>query len=118
MPLDEREKRILAEIERQFYEEDPDLVHAVRKISKASGSRNRLRLAILGLIAGVIVMLATFRLSTWIALAGFALIVLSTTTIVQSLRRRDGLGRGEPSEGGGIDGWVDGWRGRFRFRRR
>jgi hypothetical protein len=32
MPLDDKEQEILAEIERQFYEEDPQLAHAVKNI--------------------------------------------------------------------------------------
>ena len=32
MPLDDREQKILAEIERQFYEEDPELARAVDRI--------------------------------------------------------------------------------------
>ena len=43
MPLDEREQRILSEIERRFYEEDPDLVDTVRSIEKTAGSKLPIR---------------------------------------------------------------------------
>ncbi|MGH9196637.1 MAG: DUF3040 domain-containing protein [Acidimicrobiia bacterium] len=86
MPLSDREQKILAEIERHFYEEDPALANAVRNID-----RNRsigLRFPLLGAIVGLVVIGATFTRSTFIALAGFAVVVVSATYLVQALRAR------------------------------
>ena len=55
MPLDDKEQRILAEIERQFYEEDPELARAVEKIERPS--RFGVRLSLLGVIAGLVIAL-------------------------------------------------------------
>ena len=49
MPLDDREQRILEEIERQFYEDDPKLAETVRTASLASASGRHLKWAVLGL---------------------------------------------------------------------
>ncbi len=86
MPLDEHEQKIFGEIERQFYEEDPDLVEAVRKIERSA--RFGMRLPILGLILGSAVVLLTFTFNPFIALAGFGVMVASATALVTSIRAR------------------------------
>lgn len=86
MPLSDREQKILAEIERHFYEEDPALAHAVRNIDR--NRRLGLRLPLLGAIAGLVLIGATFTRSTFIALAGFAIVVVSATYLVHALRAR------------------------------
>lgn len=96
MPLDDKEQRILEEIERQFYEEDPDLARAVKRIEKPS--RIGLRLSIVGVIAGLAIVIAYVSV-TWIAVLGFTLLVASATSLVNALRVR-GWRRSEeePSE--------------------
>ena len=87
MPLSDREQKILAEIERHFYEEDPALANAVRNIDR--NRRIGLRLPLLGAIAGLVIIGATFTRSTIVALAGFAVVVVSATYLVQALRVRN-----------------------------
>ncbi len=96
MPLDDREQRILAEIERQFYEEDPGLAHAVRNIDRSG--RFGTRLPLLGVVVGIVVVLVSFTVSTVIAVAGFLLMVVSATALAHGIRARGGLGLG-PSGG-------------------
>ena len=117
MPLDEREQRILKEIEDRFYEEDPGLAHAVRSIEKAADSRTTLYLAIAGLVVGVGLLLVTFTKSPWPALAGFVIMVVSGTALVQVLRRRAGKAPIGLSAAGSVGGWLNRIRGRGRFRR-
>jgi hypothetical protein len=85
MPLDDNEQRILKEIERQFYEEDPELAHAVRRIERPS--RVGVRLSLLGVILGLVVVIA-YVSTTWVAVGGFVLLVLSATSLVDALRAR------------------------------
>jgi hypothetical protein len=85
MPLDDKEQRILAEIERQFYEEDPELARAVQKIERPS--RIGVRLSLLGVIAGLAIVIA-YVSNIWIAVGGFALLVASATSLVNGLRLR------------------------------
>ncbi len=85
MPLDDKEQRILEEIERQFYEEDPDLARAVKRIEKPS--RIGLRFSIVGVIAGLAIVIAYVSV-TWIAALGFALLVASATSLVNAMRVR------------------------------
>lgn len=115
MGLDDREQRILAEIERRFYEEDPALADAVRNISKRSLTPGRLRLAVVGVFVGLGLLLWTFTFNAWIALVGFALLVVSASALVHAMRARSG--RAEGASGGARSGLGNRF-GRFgRFER-
>ena len=116
MPLDDREQQILAEIERQFYEEDPDLAHAVRNISGRGLSRWAGRFAIAGIVVGIIVLLAAFRFNTFIALTGFLMIVVSITAVLRGNRRRDSGGEGDDEGTGLWNSWSAKFRDDGRFR--
>jgi hypothetical protein len=85
MPLDDKEQKILADIERQFYDEDPQLARAVRRIEKPT--RIGVRLSILGIIVGLAVVIGYVSI-TWVAVLGFALLVASATALVNALRVR------------------------------
>ncbi len=86
MPLDDREQRILAEIERQFYEDDPELAEAVKNIDRSRSFG--VRLPLVGLIGGLIIVVVFFTSQTLIALAGFTVMVISATALVHEIRRR------------------------------
>lgn len=86
MPLDDKEQRILAEIERQFYEEDPELARAVKRIEKPT--RVGPRLSVVGILIGLAIVIA-YVSNTWVAVAGFVLLVASATSLVNALRLRD-----------------------------
>jgi len=98
MPLDDREQRILDEIERQFYEEDPKLAKTVRSANLATVSSRNLKWALLGLVAGTVLMLVFFTSYTLVALAGFVVMVLCVAWIVAILRRRAGVGMRSPGD--------------------
>ena len=86
MGLNDNEEKILADIERQFYEEDPELARAVRNIERRS--RIGVKPAIAGVIAGLVVVIAFFTTNTLVAFGGFALLVASATALVTGLRAR------------------------------
>jgi len=85
MGLDDKEQKILADIERQFYEEDPELARAVREIERPA--RVGLRLSLLGVGAGLVIVIA-YVSTTWVAILGFSLLVASATALVSALRAR------------------------------
>ena len=89
MGLDDREQQILAEIERQFYEEDPSLADAVRTISRRSRPWEA-KVAALGVVLGIAVIAFTFLFNTVLALVGFLILVGSITWLVSELRGRRG----------------------------
>ena len=80
MPLSDREQKILAEIERHFYAEDPRLVRAARKIDP--NQRFGTRGAVLGIIIGIALVGATISRFTWLAVIGFVLVVLSANRFI------------------------------------
>lgn len=110
MPLDDREQKILEEIERQFYEEDPKLAETVRSATLASLSGKHLKWAVLGLIVGAALMFGFFTSQTLVALLGFALMVVSLVGVVAIARRRARIAAG--SERGLIGGLRRRWRTR------
>lgn len=85
MPLDDKEQRILAEIERQFYEEDPELARAVQKVQRPL--RVGVRLASLGILVGLAIVVAYISV-TPVAAVGFLMVVISATALVNALRFR------------------------------
>ncbi len=91
MPLDDHEQQILDEIERQFYEEDPDLAHAVRNIDRTT--RYGIRLPAIGTVAGIAIILLFFTVNTVIAFTGFAILVTSATALVHGILARSGADR-------------------------
>lgn len=117
MPLDDREQRILKEIEDRFYEEDPDLASTVRSIEKSAASPRTLYLAIAGLVLGIGITLATFTINTYVALGGFVVMVVSGTALVQVLRRRAGKSPIGLSAAAPMSSWLSKFKGRRGFRR-
>lgn len=109
MPLNEDEQRILEEIERQFYEEDPELAHSVASASLRSRLRPHRRIAIAGFIVGLVVMLASFTSSVWVAALGFIVMLASAGWLAMSIRKG--------SEGGSdtFEKWLE--RARQRWSR-
>ena len=106
MPLDVREQKILEEIERQFYQEDPKLAQTVRNTTLATLTAKRVRWASLGLVGGLVVMLVFFTSNGLVALAGFLAMTASTVWIVSALRARRGWGS--------LAQWTDRTRQRWR----
>lgn len=92
MPLSDREQRILEEIERQFYEDDPAFAVSVSS-TRLSGRRLTPRWGISGVAVGLIIMLVTFTWNPFIALGGFALMAVSLAWTLNSLRRKKGAPR-------------------------
>lgn len=109
MPLDDHEQKILEEIERQFYEDDPDLARAVSKIDRTP--RVGLKLSIVGFVVGLGIVVALFTTQTVIALAGFLVMILSATGVVSGLKQR---GWGQPASDRGSGENSLGSRGPFR----
>ena len=101
MPLSDREQKILAEIERHFYAEDPRLVRAARKIDP--NQRFGTKGAMLGIIIGIALVGGAISRFTWLAVIGFVLVVLSAnrliTTVIADRQEKEEEGRaGEESD--------------------
>ncbi|MBW2470972.1 MAG: DUF3040 domain-containing protein [Deltaproteobacteria bacterium] len=98
MPLNEHEQKILDEIERQLYEDDPKLAEMVAKAVRSNRDRWKMRLAAVLFIVGAVVMFASFTQSWIVAGAGFVLMVASAGWLaltVRAQRVESGGGSGE-----------------------
>lgn len=106
MPLDEHEQKILDEIERQLYEEDPKLAEMVAKAVRGDATRWRMRLAVVAFLAGAVLMFSSFTVSWIIAGIGFLIMVGSAGWMALTVRSTRSLQTGQ--------GTVDAWVGQFR----
>ncbi len=92
MPLNEEEERILAEIERQFHATDPE---SARRISSTTLQRylaRNCKWAALGLVAGLVVLVAGFASSWLIGIVGFLMMLASAVVLIQNLHKMSRLG--------------------------
>lgn len=110
MPLNDREQKILEEIEKQFYADDPKLAQTVARTTLESISAKWTPFAIAGFIVGVIIMLFFFTTQVFIAGAGFVLMVISAGWIAVDLRRRST----SPGSGGPVDSLISRLRQRWQ----
>lgn len=101
MPLSEHEQRILAEIERRLLEEDPKFAQQVGSSFQAHLAR-RLKLAGLGFVLGLVILVVGFIQNVGLGVAGFVVMLASIFEVVRTLRRRAAINR--PSERGGGGG--------------
>ncbi len=106
MPLNEREQKILEEIERQFYQEDPRFAHTVRNTTLRSVTSRKARWAALSIVVGLVLMLVFFTQNSLVALAGFILMVAGAGWLASSLRRGSG--------GTKVGSWLERTRQRWR----
>ena len=114
MPLNEREQRILEEIERQFYQEDPKLAQTVAKTTLESVTKRWNRLAAVGFAVGLFVMLTFFTsgtlTGTLIAGGGFVIMLASAGWIAMNVRRN----RSESESSFSLEEWMERTRQRWR----
>lgn len=101
MPLSEHEQRILAEIERRLLEEDPKFAQQVGSSFQAHLAR-RLKLAGLGFVLGLVILVVGFIQNVGLGVAGFVVMLISIFEVVRTLRRRAAINR--PAERGGQGG--------------
>jgi len=87
MPLSEDEQRILTQIEQQLYHEDPGLAHEVSSTTVFTHGFKHIRLAALGFVAGLAVLLATLSTSYWLSFVGFLIMLASAWYGEKNLRR-------------------------------
>ena len=92
MPLSEHEQRLLDQIERALYQEDPKFASTVRETDLRTHMRRRLRRAALVLVAGFAILLTGLvtgqgALGTVIGVAGFVVMVGALLLAMTSWRR-------------------------------
>lgn len=110
MELNEHEQKILDEIERQLYEDDPKLAAMVARAVRGGADRWKMRFAVTVFVLGAIVMFVSFTRSWAIAGTGFLIMVVSASWM--ALRARSSrIGR---STSGVVDDWLLRFQHRWR----
>jgi uncharacterized SAM-binding protein YcdF (DUF218 family) len=104
MPLDDRERQILADIEAHLREEDPTFARTVGTATVSLQARRQLKLVALGFLLGVFLLFGIVAHLAW-GLAGFAIMLASSVHAGNLLKR---LGRQEavPGLGGQLRGGI------------
>ncbi len=110
MPLDEHEQKILDEIERKLYEDDPKLAEMVAKAVRGDADRWKMRMAGAVFVLGAIVMFVMFPRSWAIAGAGFLIMVASAGWMALAAR----ASRISQSTPGTVDDWLQRLQHRWR----
>lgn len=90
MPLSEDEQRILAEIEQQFYREDPGFAQQVGETTLYRHASRNVKWAVLGLLASLVFTLIVFTKGLLLGLLGFLLMFACAVLLYHNLRK---LGR-------------------------
>ncbi|MEA3503017.1 MAG: DUF3040 domain-containing protein [Actinomycetota bacterium] len=113
MALDDREQKILEEIERNLYAEDPKLAQTVAKADLSARIKRRRLLAGVGFFVGLAIMLGTFTRFSYLAGLGFILMVASAAAVAATMR---GM-RADRTALFSVSGWMDDVRERWRRER-
>jgi len=134
MPLSEHEQRMLEQIEKALYAEDPKFAHSVRARDPRVHYRRRVILAIIGfllgvglLVAGVIIKYIPMGVAGFLVMLTCAMWALTSWRHMTGLgprgapaeprqrqrrRRRRGRGRGQPTDQGFMERLEERWRRR------
>ena len=84
MALSEDEKRLLAQLEASLAAEDPQLADALRGTGTRSLHRKRAALAGLGFVIGVVALVAGMRVSPFVSVAGFVVMLAAAIVAISS----------------------------------
>jgi hypothetical protein len=91
VPLSEHEQRLLEQMERALYAEDPKFASSLRSAGPRPGSRRQAALGVLGALAGLAVLVLGAASSLIpVGVLGFLLMLAGTFTVVRSMRTQPG----------------------------
>lgn len=95
MPLSEHEQRILHEIERSFYEQDPAFANRVRSETVYRHAGRSCKWSLASFVAGFAFLILTFTSSMFLAALGFLVMLASALVFEKNLRRMGKAGLAE-----------------------
>jgi hypothetical protein len=121
VPLSDDEQRILLEIEKEFYDSDPEFAREVSETTLYRHALRNIKWAVLVGILGVIAMIGALQVHFVLAFGAFLVMFVSTVVIERNLRKmgRVGLEKVAGSvrsrqSADGLGGVGDRFRKRFR----
>lgn len=104
MPLSDHEQRILEEIERQLYEQDPKFARNVANRARRGGSTRNLRRGIALFAVGFIALFGFFAYPNLALGVASFLLMLGGATLAYNGAKRTGEERAQRRSGGGDPG--------------
>lgn len=119
MPLSEHEQRILDEIERRLADEDPKFARGVQANTPLGQSMRRLRRAVAGFVAGLVLLVAGLLFPDaffFFGIASFGVMLASAVVIAQSAKsigRKRAAVPDRPRRETWIDRMEERWKNRF-----
>lgn len=120
MPLSEEEQRVLREIERSFYESDPEFARQVSSKTLYRHAGRNLRWAALGFVAGLVLLVTSFASYLILGIIGFLAMLFSALIFERNLRAMGKAGLQSISDTvrarGGVTGPLGDARRKFRQR--
>jgi hypothetical protein len=113
MPLSDRERQILSDIEARLRAEDPKLARTVSTTTVSSHARRQVKIAVAGFIVGFLLLFGII-FGIGYGIAGFVLMLVSAVYGGNMLKRlgHDQAGRLGPQLRGGYRRYLDDKRGR------
>lgn len=101
MPLSEHEQRMLEQMERALYAEDPKFATALERSGLRRYTRRRAYLAVVGFLVGIGLLMAGMvapRL-IWISVVGFLVMLACAVLVVTGWRKAPAAGEQSPTGG-------------------
>ena len=89
MPLSEDEERILKDIEREFYENDPAFAREVGETTLYKHAWRNIKLSLVGFVAGLALLVFALSVSYLFAFGGF-LVMLGCALVIERNARKMG----------------------------
>ena len=121
MPLSEHEQRLLEQMEKALYAEDPKFATSLRSAPGARAARGRAALGVLGLLAGIGLLVAGVATTVIaISIVGFVVMLVGAVGIYAAFTTRsapaeesaEGAAAQDPSSPGFMNRMEDRWRRR------
>ncbi|MGP3975203.1 DUF3040 domain-containing protein [Streptomyces sp. 8N114] len=106
MPLSEHEQRMLEQMERALYAEDPKFATALEGSELRRYTRKRVYQAVAGFLVGIALLMAGMvAQQIWVSVVGFLVMlgcaVLAVTGWRKAPKQGEGQAQGQPSQGSG-----------------
>jgi hypothetical protein len=87
VPLSDEEQRILHEIERRFYEHDPEYAKTIESTTLYRALGRNCKWAAVGFVAGLVILVTLFASNVWLGAFGFGVMLVSAIVFVQNMRK-------------------------------
>jgi len=96
VPLSEHEQQLLEQMEQALYAEDPKFASQMQGAGARASARRRMAVGVVGVVAGLALVLVGVNTTMWIGAIGFAVMVSAVAFALTPPRRKTALGTVQP----------------------